>query len=149
MTADRQALAQKVIAEARSWVGTKMIPGGDCKGVGADCLFYRHPYHACGLCPDIDVGARPSGRFLRDDRYLRLMAPYVVPREGRPQPADIALFEVALAPNHAAIVIDWPTVIHAQPEGCIAEENIFRTIFAERLHSVWTPKGLADMAGGA
>ncbi len=144
---DRAVLRARVLAEAASWVGTPFVHHGGVKGVGVDCAFSLiRIFHAAGLIPDIDPGYYPRGPFVRDDRYVRWLLPYVVLRKGRPEPADIALFWVPprQQPAQSAIVIEWPTRIYFahQEEGFI-ESAATRDWIAPRFHSAWTVKGLA------
>lgn len=111
-----------VLAEARRWLGTPFRHQADVRGEGVDCVMLLvRVYHAAGCIPPIDPRPYPRGWFLRDSRYLDWLAPYTVPREGPPQPADVACFQVGRAPAHAAIVVAWPRVIHADPESGVCE----------------------------
>jgi hypothetical protein len=106
-------------------------------------MFLVRVYHAAGLIPDIDPRPYPRGWYLRDSRYLALIAPYVVPRVGLPAPADVALFQIGRAPAHAAIVVAWPHVIHAHAEDGVIKDRADGNDLAERFVSAWTVRGLA------
>jgi cell wall-associated NlpC family hydrolase len=121
----------------------------DLKGVGVDCVMLPIAVgKAVGVIPaDYDPRPYPRGWFLRDSRYLDMLAPFVVPRDGTPQPGDIALFRVGRAPAHAAIVVAWPRVIHADPEGVVEETDAVSGSTPGRFVCAVTPRapeGLAD-----
>ena len=132
-----------VLTEARRWLGTPFLHQADVRGVGVDCvMFLVRVYHAAGFIPDLDPRPYPRGWYLRDSRYLALLAPYVVPRHGTPEPADVALFQIGRAPAHAAIVTAWPRIIHAFPDDGVVEDRADGNDLAERFVSAWTPRAL-------
>jgi cell wall-associated NlpC family hydrolase len=139
--------AAAVLAEARSWLGTAYEHGQGVKGRGVDCVFFLvRVFHAVGLIPDLDPRPYPHGPFIRDDRYVRWMLPYVDAREGSPQPADIVLFWVPprKAPAQSSIVVAWPKVILLDQDQGVVELSALDHWTADRFHSAWTVKGIAD-----
>ena len=110
-----------------------------------DCVFFPiRVGHAVGILPDLNPRPYPRGWFLRDSRYLELLAPYVVPREGTPQPGDVALFRIGRAPAHAALVIAWPLVIHADPENGVRETDAINGSMPGPFVCAMTPRALAE-----
>ncbi len=107
---------EAVIAEARSWLGTPFHHQGRLKGVGVDCgQLLAAVYEAgCGMAP-MDFGFYPRDWFnhASDERYMEQVASRCMAVE-KPLPGDIALFRIGRAYAHGAIVIEWPTVIHAR-----------------------------------
>ncbi|KMN36525.1 hydrolase [Chromobacterium sp. LK1] len=104
-----------VVAEAMTWLNTPYHHQGNVKGAGADCAFLLiRVFHACGLIPDIDPRPYPMDWHLHrgEERYLRWVEEYARPVE-TPQPGDIVVYKFGRCISHGAIVIDWPTILHA------------------------------------
>lgn len=112
----------QVLQEAGSWLSTPYHHQGRIKGAGVDCaMLLVEVYHACGLIPNIDPRPYPPDwHFHRDEeRYLGWVNQYAWPVDV-PQPGDIAVFQFGRCVSHAAIVVDWPNIIHAYvQEGCV------------------------------
>jgi len=115
-----------IATEAESWIGTPYHPNGCIKGVGSNCAqFLFVVAQNAGVLP---LDAPPPRWFTpqlathsRDER----LAEYVVAYGGREIPesaigtGDIVLFKSGQAHGHAAIVLDWPRIIHCLPiHGC-------------------------------
>lgn len=111
-----------VLVEAETWCGTAYHHQGFVKGGGVDCAFLLvEVYHACGLIPKIDPRPYPPDwHFHRDEeRYLGWVEKYAHPVEV-PQPGDVALYKFGRCLSHGAIVVEWPTIIHAmRGDGCV------------------------------
>lgn len=131
-----------VIEEARTWLGTPYHPHARVKGAGVDCaMLLIEVYRACNLIPDVDPGHyAPDWHLHRSDElYLKSIIRYAreVPE---PLPGDVALFRFGRCVSHGAIVIAWPTVIHAyRGEGCVLADAAQRQL-AGRLagfYSIW------------
>lgn len=109
---------QKIIQEAVTWLKTPYHSGARLKGVGVDCgqfligVFENAGYLEPGEC---DPGYYPHEIHLHreEEKYLEWILKYCDPVEGDPQPGDIAMFRFGKSSSHAAIVIDWPMVIHS------------------------------------
>jgi NlpC/P60 family putative phage cell wall peptidase len=109
---------QAIIAEARTWLGTRFHHYAWLKGAGCDCLGLIYGvYRACGLVGEIDIPYyRPDFMQHRDDeRYLEGLLKYGH-RVEQPATGDVALFKYGRVFGHAAIVIAWPRLIHAFAE---------------------------------
>lgn len=120
MTEQEQRKA--VVAEAHTWLRTPYHHKAAIKGAGVDCaMILVEVYHACGLIPRIDVGDYPPDWMMHRDeeRYLGWVKKYCCEVETA-QPGDIALYRVGRCFSHGAIVVDWPTIIHAY----IRERNV-------------------------
>lgn len=138
-----QAQRQAVVAEARSWLGTPYHHQGGVKGAGVDCAFLLiRVYHAMGLIPDIDPRPYPPDWHLHrgEERYLGWVQQYAHPVD-TPQPGDIVLYQFGRCISHAAIVVDWPLILHAYSgEGCVLSDACNTPRLAERqcgFYSVW------------
>lgn len=114
MTAEKQQRAA-VVAEAMTWLRTPYHHQASIKGAGVDCaMILVEVYHACGLIPKIDPRPYPPDwHFHRDEeRYLGWIEQHAHEVE-IPHPGDIALYKFGRCVSHAAIIINWPTIIHA------------------------------------
>jgi len=110
MTSDR------ILAAARTWLGTPYHHRARVRGAGVDCLMLIvEAYTATGLLPpDLRVPDYPPDIMYHraDTRYLDAVLDYCDEVDA-PQPGDIALFWFGKAWAHGAIVAAWPVVIHA------------------------------------
>lgn len=135
------SVQEGIIREARSWIGTPYRHGEGVKGSGVDCaMFLVRCGQAYGIvAQDFDPRPYPRGPFLRDDRYVRMLAPWVRRREATPEPADIALFWVGprKAPAQSSIVIRWPLVILVDMEEGVVECDVTKAWMCDRFHSAW------------
>jgi cell wall-associated NlpC family hydrolase len=97
--------ADDIVAEARSWVGTRFHHHAEKKNVGVDCVHLaRAVYGAFGLLPEKfampDYTLNPNGAELV--AFLCGMFPQVGQRDLRP--ADLVLIAPAEYPRHVGIV---------------------------------------------
>jgi len=114
-----------VIDEAMTWLKTPFHHQGRVKGAGVDCaMLLVDVYYQCGLIPYIDPRPYPQDwHFHRsEEKYLGWVQQYAH-EVNAPAKGDIALFKFGRCISHGAIVIEWPTVIHAYVKvGCIIED---------------------------
>lgn len=144
-----ESYRHRVLVEARSWIGTPFRHQADVRGErgGVDCvMFLIRVFHGAGLIDNVDPRPYPRGWFLRDNRYLDrigLHGAAIVwsaamdtdePRGA--SPADVALLRVGRAPAHAAIVDDWPHVIHAHPQNGVERMNVLQNDIGALVHVV-------------
>lgn len=104
-----------VVAEARSWLRTPWHHEARVKDAGVDCAnFLIGVYAACGLAPEFTPEQYPPDWMLHRDeeKFLKHLLQYTRPVE-EGLPGDIAMFRFGRTVSHGAIVVDWPTVIHA------------------------------------
>ena len=113
MTPENRA---RIVTEARSWIKTPYHHAARIKGVGVDCgqLLYGVYIDGCGLVPPFDVEAYPNDWMMNrsEERFMRYITSHA-DEVDTPRPGDIALYMVGKCHAHAAIVVEWPTVIHA------------------------------------
>jgi cell wall-associated NlpC family hydrolase len=105
----------EAVAEAMTWLNTPYHHMARRKGAGVDCAqILIEVFHAVGLIPRIDVGFYPHDwHFHRDEeRYLGWIQQYAH-RVETPQAGDIILYRFGRTVSHAAIVVDYPLVIHS------------------------------------
>jgi cell wall-associated NlpC family hydrolase len=115
VSAVEQRLA--VIESAKSWCGTPFHHGAAIKGKrgGVDCgRLLAEVYRDAGVLTEVGIPHFAHDFFLheRTERYLDLvrqhMAEVPVPKAG-----DLVLFLFGRVYSHGGIVVEWPTIIHA------------------------------------
>lgn len=104
-----------VLAEARTWLRTPWHHEARVKGGGVDCAnFLIGVYAACGLIEEFTPEQYPPDWMLHrsDEKFRRYLLQYTNPVE-EALPGDIAMFKFGRTESHGAIVVAWPTIIHA------------------------------------
>ena len=121
---DTRGARLAVIAEARTWLGTKFSDNQRCKGAGCDCLgLIVGVYQYAGLLPgrvEIPTYSAQHHFHSHEEIYIENLLKHCgeVPTPGM---GDVALFQFGHTYSHAGIVIRWPgEMIHsyAGMEGC-------------------------------
>jgi cell wall-associated NlpC family hydrolase len=142
--AERQA----VVRAAESWLGTPWHHRARIKGVGVDCgQMVTEVYTEAGL---IEAGS--CDPYLRDfylhsesDQFRAAVEVYAdpLPFGELPLPGDIVLFRFGRVCSHAAIVTEWPGVIHAYipAKAVIRDDVMANSSLASRLAGVWRLRG--------
>lgn len=115
-----------VVAEAHEWLGTKYHPNARLKGIGCDCLtILAGVFENCGLVLNAEI-PHYSPEFMlhqSEEKYIEGLKRYT--REvDTPQPGDIAVWKFGRCFSHAAVVIEWPRVIHAYVGSTVTLEDI-------------------------
>ena len=116
MTPNEMRARRRVVAEARSWLGTPYHHNQRVKGAGVDCAnLPAAVYAAAGVIPEIAAeDYSPQWHLHRDqERYLGRVLDHAVEFAGPPGPGDFVLWKVGRCYAHGAIVIEWPVIIHA------------------------------------
>lgn len=99
-------------------------------------------YHAAGLVPFIDPTPYPPDWHLHrsEERYLGWVAEYADKVE-MSQPGDVALYRFGRTISHGAIVVAWPTIIHAyRGEGVVLADGE-KGALEGRLAGFWRIRG--------
>jgi hypothetical protein len=128
---DEAAARAKIVAEARSWIGTPYHPSADIKGVGVDCgMILVRVYVDLGLVAPFDPRPYPKDWHLHrgEERYLQLLLARTT-EVAAPAPGDVALFKYGRCYSHGGIVAKaLPlTLVHAfAPYNRVIEEEIAR-----------------------
>ena len=107
---------KKVVSEALTWLRTPYHHRGRVKGVGADCLtFPAGVAENAGVTGHIDIPAYHAqfGLHRNEETYLAGLLDYAREIEGPSQPGDLVLWRFGRVFSHAALVVEWPTIIHA------------------------------------
>ena len=142
MTPEKQT---EVVAEAKTWLQTPYHHHADVKGEGVDCaMILVRVYGECGLIPEIDPRPYPQDWHLHRDaeRYLGWIEKYA-DKVDAPEPGDIAMFQFGRCVAHAAIVIEWPIVLHAlaQHREVVLSDISTSDHFRERLRGFYRIRG--------
>ena len=146
MTTDQQ---QAVLKEAHRWLNTPYHHGAAVQGAGVDCLMLLCcVYSAAGVVPWVDPRPYPSDWMLHrsEERYLLGLDQYAtrLPDGGTPQPGDVQTFRFGRTFSHAAIVTDWPNMLHAYlPAGRVTADRADAAAFVGRLGPAYRLSGAA------
>lgn len=137
---------EAVVAEALTWLGTPYHHHARVKGGGADCgLSLAAIYEAAGVMPAVDPGDYTNDWHLHNDgeKYLELVEKNARRIEGPPLPGDIVLFKYGRCISHGAVVIVWPTILHAYAivGEVVLDDAEKNQELAERLVGFWSPWG--------
>jgi NlpC/P60 family putative phage cell wall peptidase len=130
-----------VVSEARSWLGTPYHHQGMVKGVGVDCAqILIGVFSNVGLCEREVINDYPHDWHLHhsDELYLGHIKRFLKPTTKAAQPGDVALFKFGRCISHAAIVIDWPTVIHSYVRQGVVLGRVDGMELTGRLAGIWT-----------
>lgn len=117
-----------VVAEARTWLGTRFLHGARLKGEGVDCAqLLIAVFAAVGLIKDFDPEPYPRQWFLHraDERYLPHIKAHARPVEPPFEKGDILTFRFGRAVSHAGIYVGDGFVLHADGRlGIVTESQI-------------------------
>jgi cell wall-associated NlpC family hydrolase len=128
---------EDVIAEARTWVKTKWHHRACVKGAGVDCVFFLvGVYNAVGLTDiaDEDIPYYPIDIMLHrsEETVIDVVLRYAH-EVAEPKMGDIAVWKFGRIYSHAAIVIDWPHIIHAyRVTQMVMEDRADKGLLADR-----------------
>jgi cell wall-associated NlpC family hydrolase len=107
---------QLVVEEAKTWLKTPYHHMGRIKGSGVDCgQILIAVWDNCGLIELLEVGHYYQDWSLHrsEEKYLEWILKYTKKVDRAPLPGDIILYKFGRCISHAAIVIDYPLVIHS------------------------------------
>lgn len=120
LRSDEDRARADIVREARSWLLTPYHPNARVKGVGVDCLtLVVEVLERTGVIEHLEIGHYPNDYHLHSAEEIWKPAvelyarPMELPPARIPKPGDLVLYRIAKIFNHNAIVIEWPTVIHA------------------------------------
>lgn len=114
----------EVLRVARDFLGTPWRHMGRIKGKngGVDCAQFVYCVYAEAKLIDPSkypkVEWYPRDWFMHrdEDRLIEVVRRFAHEIEGPPKPGDVALWKFGRTHSHAAIIIDWPEIIHADVE---------------------------------
>jgi cell wall-associated NlpC family hydrolase len=127
--------ADKVIAEARSWIGTPWHHAARVKGAGVDCAqFLIAVFSAVGVVEPFETDYYPMDWHLHRDeaRFLAYLMQYAE-RTEEPERGGVAMFRYGRQEAHGAIIDEWPVIIHAyRDEGAVTVSRVTDSPLEER-----------------
>lgn len=107
---------QMVIEEAKTWLKTKYHHMGRIKGAGVDCgQILIAVWENCGLITDPKIGHYYADWALHrnEEKYLEWISLHTKKVDRAPLPGDIILYKFGRCISHAAIVVEYPLIIHS------------------------------------
>lgn len=128
-----QEQRERVLAEARRWLGTPYHSEGDILGVGVDCgMLLVRVFVDAGLCEPFDPRPYPKDWHLHrsEEKYLGFVFDRCAEVE-KPAIGDVAVFKIGRCYAHGAIVTDTEplTIIHAYSRHRkVCEEALYTNI---------------------
>lgn len=138
---------QKVLDEAKSWLGTPFEHMQRCKGAGVDCgQFLLGVFHNTGCIPYVKPDYYPKDFHLHQDRewYKEMVEEFAepLPLGTLPLPADVVLFRVGRLYSHGAIVVLWPKIIHSFVTNGVVIADATQGMLANKHRKFYRPKML-------
>jgi len=121
-----EALSARIIAEARSWIGTPYRHQASLKGVGCDCLgLLRGVWrHVMGAEPELPPPYSPDWAEAGADTLVAAARRHLIEIDTAAfMPGDVLLFRWRdhLPAKHCAIAISADCMIHAHDGASVAE----------------------------
>jgi len=130
-TKDRQA----IVKEATQWLLTPYRGWSRLKGLGADCIgfvagVYIRTKHITeqeadeAIPPDYSL---QIGQHQEDTEYIEGIKKFMreIPLH-EVRPGDVAMFKMALAYSHSAIVVNYPLILHSLAHGGVRYADAIR-----------------------
>lgn len=107
---------RRFVDAAMSYCGTPYHHAARIKGVGIDCAtMLVMAGHEAGLVEDITLPEySPQWMLHRNEElYLQIIEQHCEEVEPPAMPGDIAIWKVGRTFSHAAVVVEWPKIVHA------------------------------------
>ena len=124
-----------VLRSAREFLGTPYVHAGRVKGIGVDCLtLLAEVYFTAGLIERVPIPNYQRDWHLHraEQLYMNGLLKYM--RETTtPKPADIVLWQFGRCFSHGAIILQWPSVIHAYVNTRCVIENVDNALWLKYL----------------
>ena len=112
-----EAFRVAILDASFAWERTPWRHRAAVRGAGVDCgQFLRVVFRDAGLVPDFDTGAYPPDWHLNrsEERFIGIVRQFLDPiADAPPLPGDVAVWRFGRCFAHGAIVIAWPSIIHA------------------------------------
>jgi NlpC/P60 family putative phage cell wall peptidase len=134
-----------IVAEARTWLGTRYHHLGDVKGHGVDCaMILVRVYCDLGFAPKFDPRPYPEQWYFHhsEEKYLAWIEKYCVRIEEKDtQPADLIIYQFGRCASHGAIILDSELMLHSyRPTGCVEIRERRAPLIHGKVHSYWAPQ---------
>lgn len=113
--AEIEWMRRRVVEIARTWLNTPYHPEARVKGSGCDCAtLLAEVYAESGVVPRFDIEHYSHDWHLHRSEELYLSdVERFAGRVETPEPGDIAIWKMGRTFSHGAIVLAWPSIIHA------------------------------------
>lgn len=140
----------RLITEARLWLGTPFLTNGHSRGEAVDCHNLVYALHrATGAFPEFEIPRGRSG--IAGQIQVRRMSEFFAPKsfmvcieDGEPMPGDILTGMVRGVEAHMIIYLGE---VDAQPETCITAlkggvrfVNLLDPTWSEKRSAIWRIK---------
>lgn len=108
----------RVVAAAKTWLGTPYHHAARIKGAGVDCaMLLCEAYEEAGIVGHVQPPPYPQEwHFHRStERYIEHLSQFAdeLPEESPILPADVLVIKFGRTFSHGVIVVDYPLCIHA------------------------------------
>ena len=128
-------LREKIVTEARTWIGTKFHHEARVKGCGVDCgQLLIGIYEALGLIPHFETDHYPKDFMMHNNRewYIELLQQFSTEIPGDPLPGDVVVFKYGRIYSHGGLVTEWSLLIHASTmDGYVCEADASKQPWSE------------------
>lgn len=121
-------LRERIVDEAKSWIGTKYHDHAGLKGIGVDCAYFPlRVYQAVGLISkDFEPPPYSPQQWLNspsqkdkfnlrfeDRTFLNIVLKFAKREimEVEVKPGDFVIYKVAASWTHGGVIIDWPDYV--------------------------------------
>ena len=140
---------EKVIQEAKTWMGTPHHNEARVKGAGVDCgQILIDVYETVGILKKGDCTPEhypPDFALHRgEEKYLGWIQKFCDLIEGEPLPGDIVVFQYGRCISHAGILIGDNKLIHSYINRGVIISDLNESIFFDkkgsRLKGIYRPK---------
>jgi len=136
---------ERIVAAARSWIGTPFFPHMALKGVGADCVQLAHAiYQEAGVAPE---GSELPAYRLGDGDCLdaSLVTQWVeratwFDKAEQAEPGDLVTLRVARVSHHVGVVTGATTFVQALRRYGVREWRLDEPTWHTRIEQFWRPK---------
>lgn len=111
-----EAWRSSIVSTATTWLLTPWAHNQCVKGAGVDCGRFVHAVYAeAGMVAPADFGRYSADWMLHnsEERYLGFVEQYLDRIDGPPLPGDVAVWRYGHCFSHGAIVVEWPSLLHA------------------------------------
>ena len=139
---------QDIVNEAIRWLRTPWHHRACVKGAGVDCVFLLvGVFNAVGLTKiaDGDIDYYPADIMLHrnEETVLKIVQRYA-DEVSEPLPGDVVLWRFGRIYSHAAIVIDYPKIIHAsRPDRIVLWGDALKGELGTHAHKYFRMRGVS------
>lgn len=135
MSPTEQSQRARVVEAAKSWLSTPYHHRAMIKGAGIDCAtllvaaFREAGFLAELVLPDYQAAWHIHRDEEKYTNFIRQFGDEVTGRD--PLPGDVVVWKFHRCFSHGAIVVEWPTIIHALTGvGCIIDDALKNQMLA-------------------